>query len=102
MGKRTNVPVLHFPEFKDGENNCYKKHFFKDIFLFSTGKNIKQNEASPEFETPCVRYGELYHMYNEVIVEVINKTNLDKSELLFSDGDEILLPNRLQIDFWNH
>ena len=61
--------------------------------LFRSGKNIKQNEASPEFETPCVRYGELYHMYNEVIKEVFNKTNLDKTELLFSDGDEILLPS---------
>lgn len=88
-----NIPQLRFPEFKEEKNNSYKKHFFKDIFLFSTGKNIKQNEASPEFETPCVRYGELYHMYNEVIKEVINKTNLDKSELLFSDGDEILLPS---------
>jgi type I restriction enzyme S subunit len=84
---------LRFPEFHADENSSYRKHFFKDIFLFSTGKNIKQNEASPEFEIPCVRYGELYHMYNEVINEVINKTNLDKSELLFSQGDEILLPS---------
>lgn len=80
---------LRFPEFTD----TYKKHSFSDIFLFSTGKNIKQSEASPEFEIPCVRYGELYHMYNEVITEVINKTNLDKSELVFSKGDEILLPS---------
>lgn len=66
---------------------------FDEIFLFSIGKNIKQNEASPDFEIPCVRYGELYHMYDEVINEVINKTNLDKSELLFSEGNEILLPS---------
>jgi type I restriction enzyme S subunit len=82
-------PQLRFLEFKD----TYKKYSFSDIFLFSTGKNIKQNEASPEFEIPCVRYGELYHMYNEVITKVINKTNLDKSELVFSKGDEILLPS---------
>lgn len=97
MSKQTNnsteqsrsVPPLRFPEFKGD----WEKKKFDEIFLFSIGKNIKQNEASPEFETPCVRYGELYHMYNEVITEVINKTNLDKSELLFSDGDEILLPS---------
>lgn len=93
MGDLMNIPKLRFPEYRADKENLYKKHFFKDIFLFSTGKNIKQNEASPEFETPCVRYGELYHMYNEVICEVINKTNLDKSELLFSNGDEILLPS---------
>lgn len=80
---------MRFPGF-EGE---YKLYVFEDIFLFSTGKNIKQNEASPDFEIPCVRYGELYHMYNEVINEVINKTNLDKSDLTFSKGDEILLPS---------
>ena len=83
------MPKLRFPEFSDG----WEVKKFDEIFLFSTGKNIKQNEASPKFETPCVRYGELYHMYNEVINEVINKTNLDKSELLFSEGNEILLPS---------
>lgn len=88
-----NIPSLRFPEFKLEIENSYKRHFFKDIFLFSTGKNIKQSEASPEFDTPCVRYGELYHMYNEVITGIVNRTNLDKSELRFSDGDEILLPS---------
>lgn len=93
MKKQKNSPALRFPEFEGDINNKYVKYFFEDIFIFSTGKNIKQNEASPDFETPCVRYGELYHMYNEVINEVINKTNLNKSELLFSNGDEILLPS---------
>jgi type I restriction enzyme S subunit len=91
MSKQNNKPQLRFKEFS--EVSLYKKHTFKDIFQFSTGKNIKQNEASPDFETPCVRYGELYHMYNEVIDKVINKTSLDKSELHFSKGDEILLPS---------
>jgi type I restriction enzyme, S subunit len=89
MGKQVNIPKLRFSEF----SNEWRIRRFDELFLFSTGKNIKQNEASPEFETPCVRYGELYHMYNEVIYEVVNKTNLDRSELLFSDGDEILLPS---------
>ena len=30
---------------------------------------------------------------NEVISKVINRTNLDKSELKFSEGNEILLPS---------
>lgn len=90
---KNNIPELRFSEFEGNTTDSYAKTFFKDIFLFSTGKNIKQKEASPEFEIPCVRYGELYHMYNEVINEIINRTNLDKSELLFSKGDEILLPS---------
>lgn len=91
---KRNIPKLRFPEFENGHSTHeYKKYSFADIFNFSTGKNIKQSEASPEFETPCVRYGELYHMYSEVISEIVNRTNLDRTELLFSDGDEILLPS---------
>lgn len=84
------TPELRFHEFTADR---FTNHKFENLFNFSTGKNIKQSEASPEFETPCVRYGELYHMYNEVIYAVINRTNLDSNELLFSDGDEILLPS---------
>jgi type I restriction enzyme S subunit len=82
--------------FKDDHGNDFpewKEKKFMDIFEFSTGKNIKQAEASPDFRTPCIRYGELYHMYNEVITTIINRTNIDESELKFSDGDEILLPS---------
>ncbi len=88
------IPKLRFPEFEKGiTNSVYKKYLFTDIFTFSTGKNIKQQEAHPDFKIPCVRYGELYHMYNEVIDKIINRTNLDKSELRFSKGNEILLPS---------
>ncbi|MBQ4802362.1 restriction endonuclease subunit S [Aquimarina sp. MMG015] len=88
------IPELRFPDFEiNEESNDYIKYNFDDLFLFSTGKNIKQRQASPDFEIPCIRYGELYHMYNEVIYKVINRTNLDKTELIFSNGDEILLPS---------
>ena len=94
MTENKVVPKLRFAKFKnEKDTNSYKKYSFTDVFLFSTGKNIKQNEASPQFKTPCVRYGELYHMYGEVIYNVINKTNLPESELLFSKGNEILLPS---------
>lgn len=92
--KKSLVPQMRFKEFEDlSLNSLLETRRFDDVFIFSTGKSIKQNEASPEFQFPCVRYGELYHMYNEVINDVINRTNLDKSELLMSRGDEILLPS---------
>lgn len=87
----SSLPKLRLSEFSD--SNTYCMHKFDDIFSFSSGKNIKQNESSPEFSTPCVRYGELYHMYGEVITKTINNTNLEHSELTFSAGNEILLPS---------
>ena len=85
----SNVPKLRFNEYSDS----YRRYAFDELFTFSSGKNIKQAEASPEFETLCVRYGELYHMYGEVIRKVVNCTNLSRSELVFSQGNEILLPS---------
>lgn len=85
------TPRLRLAEFSKAPQ--YTQYKFDDIFVFSSGKNIKQKEASPEFNTPCVRYGELYHMYGEVITETINRTNLGHSELTFSYGNEILLPS---------
>ncbi|TOP84626.1 restriction endonuclease subunit S [Vibrio parahaemolyticus] len=87
----SSLPKLRLSEFSD--SNTYCLHKFDDMFSFSSGKNIKQNESSPEFSTPCVRYGELYHMYGEVITKTINNTNLEHSELTFSAGNEILLPS---------
>lgn len=84
-------PMLRFPEYR--ELDSYTPYRFDDIFTFSSGKNIKQSEASPEFEIPCVRYGELYHLYGEVITRVVNNTNLERSDLKFSHGDEVLLPS---------
>ncbi|WP_119752372.1 restriction endonuclease subunit S [Neorhizobium tomejilense] len=83
------TPRLRFPEF-DGP---YSRLSFEDLFNFSSGKNIKQDEAAPNLRTPCVRYGELYHLYSEVITEVVNRTDLPPENLVFSEGNEILLPS---------
>lgn len=86
-------PTLRFKADDGSEFPDWEEKRFDDIFNFSSGKNIKQNEASPDFTTPCVRYGELYHLYGEVITTVVNHTNLESSELTFSEGNEILLPS---------
>ena len=83
-------PELRFPEFN---NALLETYIFDDLFNFSSGQNIKQAEASPNFETPCVRYGELYHLYDEVIKRVINRTDLPIQDLKFSTGKEILIPS---------
>lgn len=83
------IPPVRFSGFSDN----WQVRSFDDLFVFSTGKKIKQDEASPRFEIPCIRYGELYHLYDEVIDRVINYTNLSRNELVFSKGDEILLPS---------
>lgn len=86
-------PTLRFKADDGSEFPDWEEKKLDDICSFTSGKNIKQSEASPDFSTPCVRYGELYHMYGEVITTVVNRTNLEPSELTFSKGNEILLPS---------
>lgn len=45
MGKQKNTPQLRFPEFKEK----WEKKKFDEIFLISSGKNIKQSEDSLEY-----------------------------------------------------
>ena len=47
-----NIPRLRFLDFEVDGINHYKEYTFSDLFVFSIGKNIKQSEASPEFNIP--------------------------------------------------
>lgn len=40
----------------------------------------------------CIRYGELYTKYGEIIYEVDSKTNLNKEGLVLSEKNDILIP----------
>ena len=37
----------------------------------------------------CVRYGELYTKYGEIIYDIYSKTDLNKNELVLSDKNDI-------------
>lgn len=62
-----------------------------DVATFSKGKGISKNDIS-DYGIECVRYGELYTKYNEMIYNIESKTNLDKKELKLSEKDDILIP----------
>ena len=80
--------------FKDENGNDYPEWEEKklgEIAKFSKGKNITKTDISEEgFE--CIRYGELYTKYNEVIKEVTSKTNLKETDLIFSEVGDIIIP----------
>ncbi len=80
--------------FKDENGDDYPEWEEKklgEIAKFSKGKNIAKIDISEEgFE--CIRYGELYTKYNEVIKEVTSKTNLKETDLIFSEIGDIIIP----------
>jgi type I restriction enzyme S subunit len=60
---------------------------------FSKGKGISKSEITEDGITECVRYGELYTHYNEVIDEVKSRTNVDARDLVFSEANDVIIPS---------
>lgn len=91
-----SVPKLRFPEF-EGEWNRDK---LGAIATFSKGKGISKADISEDGATECIRYGELYTEYSEVITEIVSKTNIDEAELVLSEANDVIIPasGETQID----
>ncbi|MEL6142864.1 MAG: restriction endonuclease subunit S, partial [Bacteroidota bacterium] len=96
MEQTQKVPELRFPEF-EGEWNSEK---LENLASFSKGRGISKNDISDDGETPCIRYGELYTLYNEIIDEVESSTNLPSEGLVFSEAGDVIIPasGETQID----
>lgn len=73
---------------------------FGNIASFSKGKGISKADIIEDGETECIRYGELYTIYNEVINSVKSKTNIPVEDLILSDKNDVIIPasGETQID----
>jgi len=90
-GKHALVPTLRFPEFRDAGE--WEERTLDAIALFYKGKGVSKAEIDPNGETPCIRYGELYTIYGEVISDVVSKTSLPSSVLFLSRCNDVLIPS---------
>ena len=63
-----------------------------DIATFKKGKGISKVDIDVAGKTPCIRYGEIYTAYREVISDIISSTNVPVSQLLLSEGGEVIIP----------
>ena len=82
------VPKLRFEEFQED----WKLKRFSEIATFSKGKGISKADIIEGGKTPCIRYGELYTEYSEVIDDVASYTNVNTSSLKLSQGNEVIIP----------
>jgi len=85
------VPKLRFPEFRD-ESEWEEKTLGR-IASFYKGKGISKADVEQNGNTPCIRYGELYTKYTEVISVVESRTNLPVDELFLSKKNDVLIPS---------
>lgn len=84
------IPKLRFPEFKDAPE--WEKKQLGKIASFYKGKGISKADVDQQGKTQCIRYGELYTHYQEVIDTIVSKTNLPISELFFSSKNDVIIP----------
>ena len=96
MEKQKNIPLLRFPEF----TSTWESNTLGNIAKFSKGKGIAKVDISEDGKTYCIRYGELYTRYHEVISDVYSRTNIDKKNLILSEVNDVIIPasGETQID----
>ena len=90
------VPKLRFKEF-DGD---WKQETLKNLATFSKGKGISKADISEDGINLCIRYGELYTTYGQVIDHIHSRTNVSKSECILSKAGDVIIPasGETQID----
>ncbi|MDW5509670.1 restriction endonuclease subunit S [Serratia proteamaculans] len=86
------VPKLRLSLFKDNKSSIWSLANLGEIVEFKKGKGISKSDISKNGTYPCVRYGELYTIYNEKIDKVQSKTNCDPNENVISKSGDILIP----------
>jgi type I restriction enzyme S subunit len=88
MEKQKKMPQLRFPEFA----GAWESMKLGSIAKFSKGKGISKNDISEVGDTECIRYGQLYTHYHELINEVISKTNIAAKDLVLSEENDVIIP----------
>ncbi|MGV8104051.1 MAG: restriction endonuclease subunit S [Mesotoga sp.] len=84
------TPRLRFPEFRNvGE---WEMKQLGEIGVIIKGKGISKSDIAEYGALPCIRYGELYTHYSEVIHEIKSFTDADRTGLVLSQGNDVIIP----------
>jgi type I restriction enzyme S subunit len=71
-----------------------------ELAKFSKGKGISKSDINEYGKNECIRYGELYTYYGEIIDEVKSKTNIELNNMVISEANDVIIPasGETQID----
>ncbi len=81
--------------FKDEKGNAFPEWVqvkLGDLAVFKKGKGIAKSDISENAENPCIRYGELYTTYSEIITDVKSRTEISAEGMMLSRHNDILMP----------
>lgn len=80
--------------FKDDNGNDFEdwgKKTLGEIADFFKGKGLPKNDISEDGKYKCIHYGELFTKYDELIKNIISKTNIYDKPFL-SISNDVLMP----------
>ena len=85
------VPKLRFLEFQDAPE--WEDTTIGDEASIFKGKGISKADLDSNGSQPCIRYGELYTQYGEVIEEVFSRTSKPATDLCMSRHNDVIIPS---------
>lgn len=91
MENNKRIPKLRFPEFK--ESGEWEEKALGEVGDMIKGKGISKSDIQEQGNLPCIRYGELYTHYSEVITDIRSCTNLDLKGLVLSKKNDVIIPS---------
>ncbi|MFA0080031.1 restriction endonuclease subunit S [Vibrio artabrorum] len=86
-------PTLRFKADDGSEFPDWEEKTLGEVAQFSKGKGISKADIIENGQVSCVRYGELYTTYSEVIDTVYSKTNQPKDALVLSRANDVIIPS---------
>ena len=82
------TPKLRFKEF----DKDWCTETLGNIAKFSKGKGISKADISVDGASLCIRYGELYTTYGQLIDNVQSKTDVVKTNCTLSKAGDVIIP----------
>ena len=84
--------LIYVPNLRFSYKGDWSKRKLNEICLFFKGNGLSKSDLSNE-GFPCILYGELYTTYkNEVISDIISKTNTILSNPFLSRNNDLIIP----------
>ncbi len=87
--KSVLLPRLRFPTFSE----AWRADRVGEIAEIFKGKGIAKSDISNDGIHPCIRYGELYTVYGELVTEVLSRTSLPATDLFFGESNDVIIPS---------
>lgn len=90
QNKKTSLqPSLRFPAF----SGDWEEKKLGEMATFSKGKGISKKDIVENGENLCIRYGELYTIYEELIDVIYSKTNVELKSSVLSEENDVIIPS---------